>query len=36
MRVLTNSLAATDEPVVYAGYRRYIVRCFEPASRSTS
>ncbi len=26
MRVLTNSLAATDEPVVYAGYRRYIVR----------
>lgn len=25
MRVLTNSLAATDEPVVYAGYRRYLV-----------
>jgi putative cardiolipin synthase len=25
MRVLTNSLAATDEPVVYAGYQRYIV-----------
>jgi putative cardiolipin synthase len=25
MRILTNSLAATDEPVVYAGYQRYIV-----------
>ena len=25
MRVLTNSLAATDEPVVYGGYRRYAV-----------
>jgi putative cardiolipin synthase len=25
MRVLTNSLAATDESVVYGGYRRYVV-----------
>jgi putative cardiolipin synthase len=25
MRVLTNSLAATDEPVVYGGYLRYVV-----------
>jgi phosphatidylserine/phosphatidylglycerophosphate/cardiolipin synthase-like enzyme len=25
MRVLTNSLAATDEPVVYGGYERYVV-----------
>jgi putative cardiolipin synthase len=25
MRVLTNSLAATDEPVVHAGYSRYVV-----------
>jgi putative cardiolipin synthase len=25
MRVLTNSLAATDEPVVYGGYLRYVI-----------
>jgi putative cardiolipin synthase len=25
IRVLTNSLAATDEPVVYGGYERYVV-----------
>jgi putative cardiolipin synthase len=25
MRVLTNSLAATDEPLVYGGYERYVV-----------
>ena len=25
VRVLTNSLAATDEPVVYGGYERYVV-----------
>jgi putative cardiolipin synthase len=34
--ILTNSLAATDEPVVHGGYRRYREACCAPACGCTS